>query len=278
MRLLNPNYPGGLWWGPGQLFAENPADPNSRWGWTYDRLPITPGVDRVLGPEIDYNGPAGPDATFPTPVTADSLPPDTFEHCITNLELVPPEGVLLCGGDPGEPNYAGFGVFRNDGYSTPVIRQVAGRPSDPGDRIPALGLGNHRLYDPSPADGVPGGAPRGFINPRNPNTGVGGLRKPSLRIPDADGTPHNPNFLFNWAPNLAARGGDDQLAPSNENDYYRESGGTVRVQGPLGGPFVDIPTGRSTAVALGKALFWDMQVGSDGVQSCGDPGPGQPRV
>ena len=30
----------------------------------------------------------------------------------------------------------------------------------------------------------------------------------------------------------------------------------------------NIPTGRNTAVALGKALFWDMQVGSDGVQAC----------
>ena len=26
---------------------------------------------------------------------------------------------------------------------------------------------------------------------------------------------------------------------------------------------------RSAAIALGKALFWDMQVGSDGVQACG---------
>ena len=26
---------------------------------------------------------------------------------------------------------------------------------------------------------------------------------------------------------------------------------------------------RGVAAALGKALFWDMQVGSDGVQSCG---------
>jgi hypothetical protein len=38
------------------------------------------------------------------------------------------------------------------------------------------------------------------------------------------------------------------VAPSNENDYV---------------------VNRNEAIALGKSLFWDMQVGSDGVQSCG---------
>jgi len=36
----------------------------------------------------------------------------------------------------------------------------------------------------------------------------------------------------------------------------------VRPRGQMVG---SIPTGRETAQALGKALFWDMQVGSDGV-------------
>jgi cytochrome c peroxidase len=31
----------------------------------------------------------------------------------------------------------------------------------------------------------------------------------------------------------------------------------------------DFIVDRVAAVRLGKALFWDMQVGSDGVQSCG---------
>jgi cytochrome c peroxidase len=46
------------------------------------------------------------------------------------------------------------------------------------------------------------------------------------------------------------------LAPSNENDYYR---GATRAAKE---------TARLEAAALGKALFWDMQVGSDGVQAC----------
>ena len=38
------------------------------------------------------------------------------------------------------------------------------------------------------------------------------------------------------------------LTPSSENDYVRN---------------------RAAAIAFGKSLFWDMQLGSDGVQSCG---------
>ena len=32
---------------------------------------------------------------------------------------------------------------------------------------------------------------------------------------------------------------------------------------------VEYVVDRTAAIALGKALFWDMQVGSDGVQACG---------
>ena len=54
------------------------------------------------------------------------------------------------------------------------------------------------------------------------------------------GNGSNPNYLINTDPN--------NVVPSNENDYIRD---------------------RNVAAALGKALFWDMQVGSDAVQSCG---------
>lgn len=218
MRLLNPGYPGGTFQVPYQLYQDLVNDPTgNRWAWTYQTVNVSPGAGRVDGPEIDYNGPLAPD-------------PDM---CVTNLELVPPEGTQLCGHDPGEPSYPGFGVNSPTGYSTPAIPGVlaAGTP------IPSAS----RLFDPT----------RGTIQPRNATTGAGGLMKPSLRIPENGGTPANPNYLLNIDPN--------NTTPSTENDYYRAPGTTVN----------GIPSGRTAAIVLGKALFWDMQVGSDGVQSCG---------
>jgi cytochrome c peroxidase len=63
------------------------------------------------------------------------------------------------------------------------------------------------------------------------------------------------------APVDAAEGLD---APVNEEDFFRDPADTSGVASPLR-PFV----GRRGAEILGKALFWDMQVGSDGVQACG---------
>ena len=207
MRLLNPRYPGGEFDVPDELFQDLDTDPSGNtWNWTFKTVDVTAGDERVEDTEIDYNGPVAPD-----PFT-----------CVNNLELVPPEGTTLCGNDPGEPNYSGFGVFNPRGYSTPVIRNVA----SPAATVPA----GARLFDPT----------RGVIRPRNPVTGAGGLRKPSLRVPAVGGRPNRPNYLVNTDPN--------DVTPSNENDYVRD---------------------RNVAAALGKSLFWDMQVGSDGVQSCG---------
>jgi cytochrome c peroxidase len=207
MRLLNPGYPGGEFSIPDELYQDLIGDPTgNRWTWTFKTVTVSPGEDRVDGPEIDYNGPMKADEPI----------------CITNLELVPPEGTNLCGYDPGEPNYPGFGVNNSTGYSTPAIPGV----SSPGAFISS----SARLFDPT----------RGVIQPRNSGTGAGGLRKPSLRVPEAGGSPNNPNYLKNTNAN--------NTTPSNENDYVRN---------------------RNVAMALGKSLFWDMQVGSDGVQSCG---------
>lgn len=52
-------------------------------------------------------------------------------------------------------------------------------------------------------------------------------------------------------------------APINEEDFFREEEDVAGVAEPLQ-PFI----GRHGAEVLGKALFWDMQVGSDGVQAC----------
>jgi cytochrome c peroxidase len=202
MRLLNPFFPETEFDVPDQL-VQDPNDLN-HWYWTYKTVTISAGDTRVESAAIDYNGPIAPD-----PWT-----------CITSVEIVPPEGALLCGRDPGEPGYAGFGVLAPNAYSTPAVPGVA----TPGDDVNAF-----LLYDPQ----------RGYIQPRDAS-GAGGLRKPSLRIIEVGGTPAQPNYLINTDP--------DNVAPSNENDFIRD---------------------RQAAMVLGKALFWDMQVGSDCVQSCG---------
>jgi len=230
MRLLNPGYLGGNFNVVDEL-VQTSGEPGGvgTYEWTYVNSPISPGADRVFETAIDYNNPIPADDPF----------------CAISLELTPPEGSLLCGGDPGEPGYLGFGTLgpltgppsgrRTVQYSTPAL-QLTGPPSTrvPGRIItqgtPVLGTGNKRLFDPT----------RGFIDARNPVTGVGGLRKPSLRVPEVGGTPTNPNYLVNTDPN--------NVMHSNENDYIRS---------------------QTVARALGKSLFWDMQVGSDGVQSCG---------
>jgi cytochrome c peroxidase len=235
MRLINPNYPGGTFSVVDQLvrcdtaiglttagcngtrIAPGPAGPVTtgpfsadRYVWRYAPMPISSGASRIEPGEveIDYN----------SPVLA-----DTF-FCAVSLELTPPEGSTLCGGDPGEPSYFGFGIRNLAGYSVPAIQLPAG--STTGTPIPATA----RLYDPA----------RGVIQARNPGTGAGGLRKPSLRVPAVGGSPNNPNYLANLDPN--------NVINSNENDYIRN---------------------RAVATVLGKSMFWDMQVGSDGVQSCG---------
>ena len=52
--------------------------------------------------------------------------------------------------------------------------------------------------------------------------------------------------------------------PINEHDFLRPATDTAGVPAALQ-PYI----GRPGAEVLGKALFWDMQIGSDGVQACG---------
>jgi cytochrome c peroxidase len=52
--------------------------------------------------------------------------------------------------------------------------------------------------------------------------------------------------------------------PVNEEDFFRDPADVAGVPDALQ-PYV----GRLGAEVLGKALFWDMQVGSDGIQACG---------
>src|SRR5207302_6649112 len=117
---------------------------------------------------------------------------------------------------------------------------------------PAAGF---RLSDP---------ARGGVIQPLNIATGVGGLHKPSLRKAEFGGIGTNPNYLWNSAGVVSAARPDPtgaDLQPSNENDFVGLYGiGTLQQRKQLA---------RLEAMVLGKSLFWDQQVGSDGVQACG---------
>ena len=239
LRLLNMGFEGAPWQVPDQLvLVENPnGDPaNQRLEWTYRDIDVSPGDERIEEDEaaIDFNSPLAPD----DPTTT-----------IRNVEIINgQEGQLITGGDTGEPGYAGFGFLRGaarrpEQYSTPALPLndlPAAQRVASANIVQGLGSGNRRLFDPA----------RGFINPRNPNSGAGGLRKPSLRVPPY-GQPANPGLEVNVDP--------ADVVASSENDYLRQRGAQV----------AGIPTGRDAAIALGKALFWDMQVGSDSVQSCG---------
>lgn len=259
LRLLNIEFQGADWSAPNPCTGTglggadcsntvNPATGQTTYEFTYHPITVTPGADRIEedAVAIDYNSPMAPEDRF----------------CVVTVEPIPPpEGSILCGADPGEPGYAGFGVLlngarRREQYSVPAV--PGGRllnPNDPenGPKGSIVGL---QLFDPV----------RGFIRPRPEGAPIGGLRRPSLRAEGQlatggpasgrvhNGNPRSPDYLVNSAAKLAAD--PAALLPSNENDYYRGATRTEKV------------AARGVAAALGKALFWDMQVGSDSVQAC----------
>jgi cytochrome c peroxidase len=130
-----------------------------------------------------------------------------------------------------------------------------------GTSIPVTSFPGNYLSDPGTGLGIPA---------RNLDSGHGGLKKPSLRVPEFGGTGRNPNYLIN----ACTAGSSSNLCdnnttyPSNENDY-------VGLFGPGGGGGANAvymrqkQQARLEAMVLGKSLFWDQQAGSDGVQSCG---------
>ena len=260
LRLLNIEYEGGPWQVEYQLLPV-PGQPGT-YQYTYRDIEVSPGELRVEDDEAaaDFNTPIAPDTA------ACIISVDAFyspgPHPYSPDTIATGEGATICGGDPGEPGYLGFGVLGPTTgppsgritvqYSTPAF-PLSGNPRNPSRDITSgpgspLGTGNKRLFDPV----------RGLINARADGSATGGLRKPSVRITDLDlgvnGTPAAPDYLVNSAANLIAD--PAALLPSNENDYYR---GVTRAQKVAA---------RNEAAALGKAFFWEMQVGSDSVQAC----------
>lgn len=250
LRLLNINFDGAPWRVVDQLLPV-PGQPGA-YEFTYRNIDVSPGEDRIEDDEaaIDFNSPIKPDilATITAVDQFFSPGPSPFSPGT----VATGEGALITGADPGEPGYLGFGVLggnpnaRGRQYSVPAVPGMA----SPQTTIPTTA----RLYDPARTPSL--------IQPRLGGAAVGGLRRPSLRArafgepgpPAHNGTPANPDYLVNSAANLAAD--PAALLPSNENDYYR---GATRAQKVAA---------REVAAALGKALFWDMQVGSDTVQAC----------
>ena len=161
MRMLNPSFPGAPWQVPDELVQDGP----NHWTWTYRRVRVTPGGERVEEPSIDNNGPIAPDIN-PNNRT-------TFK-CIENLEAVLTEGDIICGGDPGEPNTPVWAAERVGILDAAVRadRSVASTPMVTGFPIRQCGVGP-RL------DAVR--STRGTIAPRT-RAGNGGLRKPSVRV------------------------------------------------------------------------------------------------
>lgn len=255
LRLLNLGFEGADWEVPGDLVLVEAENTNPalgplgvpRYEYTYVPIVVSAGEERIEDDEaaIDFNSPIAPD-TITCIISVDQF----FSPGPGPVgSVVVPEGSIICGGDPGEPGYLGFGVLGNtaarvEQYSVPAVPLagpgVPGGSLPPAQRVPGTSIVGKRLFDPA----------RGVIQPRN--GAAQGLRKPSLRI-NPYGGPGNPGYLVNSVANLTDPAA---LVPSNENDYYR---GALRA-GKI--------TARREAAALGKALFWDMQVGSDTVQAC----------
>jgi cytochrome c peroxidase len=270
LRLLNPNYPGGEFSVPDELVQCGVGNPNvspfcavettansingpiispandpSRYVWVYETVEISPGCEseaecRVEDTSLDFNSPFRADAETVNNTGSAARYEDL--SCMVGTEAMPPEGSVICGADPGEPGYAGFGVLNTEGYSVPAVPGV-GAPTDV--------TTGQMLYDPAGCDDRNEELPGSCIPADDGGGWIVKLLRPTIRNTE-NGLP---DYLQNSAANLVAD--PAALTTSNENDYYRGNNLTEKL------------AARDEAAALGKALFWDMQVGSDGVQSCG---------
>ena len=326
MRILNPNYLGGMFNATGQCYTMGAScNPFAL------SINVSSGASRGLGIGTATN-PAD------TVIDMNVLIGRQSPLCQINPEPVPitgvygststafdSEGLTTCGSDPGEPGAASLahndfnlahcateagppasntagplcednrGLPRrntsttswysipavpaptlaaaqlmqipNGGLSTGTGNGVAytgnGVIVNPGASTPSAPIGNFRLVDP---------ARGGVVNPLNISSGVGGLHKPSLRKAEVGGNGTYPNYLWNSLDSTHNGGRADptgaDLQPSNENDYI----GLYPLNG-TGSSNSEMmqrkQAARLEAMVLGKSLFWDQQVGSDGVQACG---------
>ncbi len=309
MRLLNPNYGGGSFdhtnvcyrIGPdGAPCTPPPSIINVTSGASRGLAPDDH--------EIAYNTAIGRKAPFcqgnPEPVPLGGV--DVFTGLpfggpfATSFDA---QDLTTCGSDPGEPGAAqltslatdpltlslcgvnelgGFPASylcednvglpfrgqpgRNNWYSAPAVpapnAATAALMQIPngtitgvttGTTIPVTSFTGNYLHDGS---GTP-------IRPRNIASGQFGLNKPSLRVFEAGGNGDNPNYLINVcsAGSSSSTCDSNKTVLSNENDYIGLFGSGTIVERKQ--------KARLEAMVLGKALFWEQQIGSDGVQACG---------
>jgi Di-haem cytochrome c peroxidase len=209
--------------------------------------------------------------------------PGGFSRANDNTNLMQCRTGVLAGGNA---NHAGplcednvgvpwIGLNASTWYSVPAVpapnQQTAGDMQIPGGAfnnqttgtsIPVTTFPGNYLQDPMTGAGIPA---------RDPITGTGGLNKPSLRTAPACTTGScgiNPNYLANACPAGSSSSSCDNIPtlPSNENDYIGLFPGTGVNASNYN---TQKQAARLEAMVLGKSLFWDMQGGSDGVQSCG---------
>jgi cytochrome c peroxidase len=192
------------------------------------------------------------DPTTGLPPCNDALLPRFVVHPLNYNPMTGEAFRVLDPAFPGVADFAGLGPI-----------------SSGASRIPAGALPAIDFNSPFVADGADPGEPAGYsgaavcgndalagwTETRAACTGnTGRLFDPTFRagttqprgiVLQLDKTSIGQNYLVNSTTALAARPQD--LAASIPSDYIRD---------------------RTMATVLGKALFWDMQLGSDGVQSC----------
>lgn len=162
------------------------------------------------------------------------------------------------------PDITGAGEGTTFGGPSPC----AGGPT--GGAIPGVVTGTATIVDPAQGFLLTDPARGGVIQPLNIATGVGGLHKPSLRKAEVNGNGLAPNYLWNSLGAATAARPDPtgaDLQVSNENDFvglFPAAGATDNAS-----LMTRKQAARLEAMVLGKSLFWDQQVGSDGVQACG---------
>jgi cytochrome c peroxidase len=191
------------------------------------------------------------DPTTGLPPCNDALLPRLVVHPLNYNPVTGEQTRML---DPAFPGVASFanrgpvssGASRIPNGTRPVVDYNSPLRNDGGDPGEPAGYSAPAVCGNDPAVGFTENRPAcagntgRLFDPTRLSTGqprglIARLRKPSV----------GQNYLLNTAAGIVRNGG---LFPSNPSDYVRDP---------------------NMATALGKALFWDMQLGSDGVQACG---------
>ncbi|MGO4549985.1 hypothetical protein AB4059_02625 [Lysobacter sp. 2RAF19] len=192
------------------------------------------------------------DPTTGLPPCNDALLPRLIVHAPNYNPVTGEQTRILDPAFPGVASFASRGPVSSGAsrlpnglrpvldYNSP-IRNDGGDPGEPNGYSQPGVCGNDPLAGFTETRAACAGNTGRLIDPSRLANGqprgiVARLRKPTV----------GQNYLVNSDSALAGR--QQLLAPSNPGDYVRNP---------------------AIATVLGKALFWDMQLGSDGVQACG---------